>query len=473
MSFNDMLFLTFSPNTSFGGTRPVERDIDRKRLGEISPDRSDLFESRLSIQELRHVLKINNILVNGEWLNLHKLHQEVRIRKTTIRTSAFFRDAREQRREQREEAERGMNEKNNRGSLSLAGHTHSRRLSSGSSFNPLDGMTSIENRLFTNVGNKLESEGIPPPRLTTTSKMFSPRPLGPTHVLVVVNASQDGAKQRDRGGCTVTYPSCLELPINDLLFILGCPNLNERIGHATTQCSPLPRRLTDELPRVGICVPNLATFPELVVFLHTYNQAELLRRIVPEWVRDMVHPLNTSGIGYTTGSESQSQTTGSWAKPTPRRSISSIASDDSASSTNRSKNWFSVLLGRSSNSNSASGSVSARSSASSVSASSLRGSVSGSFGTLNSLIDLNTVGSPQATRTLDAVARDIAYSANRAAIADTNRESIDLVGIQMSLNALRDNLDFVGYFESSLWNELDIYKDVLVRAIAFQSQFRD
>jgi hypothetical protein len=484
MSFNDMPFLTFFPNTCFGDTRPVERDIDRRRLTDISPDRSDLFESGLSIQELRHILKVNNILVNGcvnviffssfcvlnklhrEWLNLHKIQQDVKIRKTTMRTSAFFRDAQKLQREQREDSERRINESHNKGSVGRLGRT----LSSGSSFNPLDAMTSIENRLLVNMKNILEFEGIPPPRLTTTSKMFSPRPLGPTHVLVVVEASQEvfnaSSRRRNRGDYTVTYSSCLELPINDLLFILGCPNLNERIGH-TIHCSPLPHRLTEELPRVGVCVPNVQTFPELVVFLHTYNQAELFRKIVPEWVRDMVHPLTTSTFGHS-GSDTQA---GAWVGPTPRGSISSIASQDStASSYKISRNWFGALFGRRPSTYSSAGSISpSRSSGSSASS-----SIGGSLRVLNSHIDLNMVGAPQTTkRTLEAVAKDIAYSANRAAIADTNKESIDLVGIQMALNALRDNLDFVGYFESSLWNELDIYQDVLVKAIAFQSQFKD
>ncbi|THV06680.1 hypothetical protein K435DRAFT_789167 [Dendrothele bispora CBS 962.96] len=461
MSFNDLPFLTFFHNTSFRVDGiPVERDIDRSRLIEVSPDREDTFAKGLSIHELRQLFKINSVLVNEEWLSLHKIQHDVKIRKTTMRTSAFFRDARENQREQGEK-EKGTDENTGR-----AGRAHSRRISSGSSFNPVQAMSSIENRLLTNVHEAMRAGGIPLPYVTTHHKMISPRPLGPTHVLVAVEASQEekagNVKQRNRGDYIATYSTCLELPINDLLFILGCPNLNEAIGD-TTHWSPLPHRLTDELPRVGVRVPNLQTFPELVIFLHTYNQAELLRKIIPQWVRDMVHPLT-----ILSGFESHQNSAAS--KSVTRGSISSLGSQDSVSSK---RDWFATLFGR--GRTPSSGSVSLQSSSSSLSVSgpnSLGSQQSSLPGPLGALIDAHTssAGLSQATRTLHAVARDIAYSANRAAIADTNKESIDLVQMQMSLNALRENLDFVGYFEKSLWNELDIYREVLLKAISFQAE---
>jgi len=66
MSFSDLPFLTFFPNTSFAADgHPVERDIDRLRLTYTSPDREDLLTSKASIQELRHILKIRDVLVQA------------------------------------------------------------------------------------------------------------------------------------------------------------------------------------------------------------------------------------------------------------------------------------------------------------------------------------------------------------------------------------------------------------------------
>jgi len=375
-----------------------------------------------------------------------------------MRTSAFFRDCRESQKEQREG---GRTDEN----AGRAGRTHARRISSGSSFDPTPMMASIENRLLLNVQNAMANQGIDAPYVTTKANMVSPRPLGPTHVLVLVETSQEeraGTKRkRNCGDYTATYSTCLEQPINDLLFILACPNLNEKIGEAS-YCSPLPHRLTNELPRVGVRVPNLQTFPELVIFMHNYNQADLLRKLVPQWVRDMVHPL-TMAAGLVSVQET------AVAKPTPRGSISSVASRDSVSSQ---KGWFASIFGFGRPSNT--GSVSHRSSSSSISTvNSLAAhlSLSGMTNARASSTGLSTTTTlPATARTLDEVARDIAYSASRAAIADTSKESIDLVEMQMTLNALRDNLDFVGYFERSLWNELDIYKEVLTKAIIYQAQ---
>ncbi|KIJ98589.1 hypothetical protein K443DRAFT_680612 [Laccaria amethystina LaAM-08-1] len=55
---------------------------------------------------------------------------------------------------------------------------------------------------------------------------------------------------------TVTYPEVIELPINDLIFILNAPNL----AHSKAADTPLlPRRLQKELPRVLMYIPHLDT----------------------------------------------------------------------------------------------------------------------------------------------------------------------------------------------------------------------
>ena len=54
-----------------------------------------------------------------------------------------------------------------------------------------------------------------------------------------------------------------------------------------------PHPPTQELPHVLLDpVSHLETFPELVaVNLHTQNQPECFSRLVPEWIRDALHPL--------------------------------------------------------------------------------------------------------------------------------------------------------------------------------------
>ncbi|KIJ90626.1 hypothetical protein K443DRAFT_686648, partial [Laccaria amethystina LaAM-08-1] len=83
----------------------------------------------------------------------------------------------------------------------------------------------------------------------------------------------------------ITYPEVIELPVNDLIFILNVPNL------APSKAPDTPfllRRLHKELLQVLMYVPHLDTFPKLVICLHTKNQAGLF---IPERIRDLIHPL--------------------------------------------------------------------------------------------------------------------------------------------------------------------------------------
>lgn len=45
------------------------------------------------------------------------------------------------------------------------------------------------------------------------------------------------------------------------------------------------------MPRVLLRVKSLAAFPALIVYLHTKNQAELFRVLIPQWICDVLHPL--------------------------------------------------------------------------------------------------------------------------------------------------------------------------------------
>lgn len=132
--------------------------------------------------------------------------------------------------------------------------------------------------------------------LSTQDKLISPRPLGPTHILVV-SQTEGGRDPASRS----SGEDVLELPVNDLLLILNVPNLRtiRKNGHFV---SVLPRRLHKEMPRVALHVPSLETFAEVVVYLHTKDRSALFGTLVPEWIRSIVYPAkslassaNTSG----------------------------------------------------------------------------------------------------------------------------------------------------------------------------------
>jgi hypothetical protein len=112
---------------------------------------------------------------------------------------------------------------------------------------------------------------------STDDLLISPRPLGPTHLLVA----------HDTETLSGYFPRIIECPINDLAFAANCPNMHRSGAHARL----LPHRSQHELPRVLLRVPTLAALPEFVAYLHTKNQAALFRACVAEWIRDAVHPI--------------------------------------------------------------------------------------------------------------------------------------------------------------------------------------
>ncbi|KIJ95345.1 hypothetical protein K443DRAFT_683078, partial [Laccaria amethystina LaAM-08-1] len=186
----------------------------------------------------------------------------------------------------------------NENSNNIVANPRIRRVLSTSSIYTFSGatLTSIENRL--NSAGTNGSTTIPiGPWLSTPEKLISPKPLGLTHILVVYATMPSrpivppvvpqGVLPRRKKNA-VTYPEVIELQINDLIFILNVPNLAPSKAPDTPL---LPRRLQMELPRVLMYLPHLDTFLELVIYLRTRNQAELFRRIIPEWIRDLIHPL--------------------------------------------------------------------------------------------------------------------------------------------------------------------------------------
>lgn len=288
-------------------------------------------------------------------------------------------------------------------------HVVRRRVLSASSVSPLSlPMSSIENRLASAEGG-LPFDIWSTITLSTVDKLISPRPLGPTHLLVAhstlpqtnLGAAPRIKVLRRKKSTTIAFPKVVELPINDLLFILNVPNLSPTIP-------ALPRRLYKELPRVLMFVPHLETFPELVIYLHTKNQAELFRKLIPEWMRDIMHPLPMAG------------------------SIANIVEPRNV--TCRAGRFFGMLV---------SGSAS------------------------NYSLDQDNSTSSETERNIDSIVREIAEAACPLAIHGSSAHP--LLHTTSRLDALRDNLEHIGYFSKDLWNELETCREILVRAVSWKA----
>lgn len=152
------------------------------------------------------------------------------------------------------------------------------------------------------------------------------------------------------------------------------------------------------------------------------NQAELFRKAIPEWMRDLMHPLPL---------------------PTP-------AAKDTASifSPKRSRGPAS-LLGLLAPSKL----VSSGSSTYSVDTVS-----SGMSGQSSDVV-------PE--RTADTVARDIVDS--MPFFSDENPGNDELVSTIATLNAMKTNLEFLGHFGKSVWDELEMSLHILTRAIVHRA----
>ena len=213
-------------------------------------------------------------------------------------------------------------------------------------------------------------------RLSTLDRTISPRPLRATHSLIAYDLPPLGGY----------FHKCVESPINDLLFVANCPNL------ATVEYyGSLPRRMESKLPRILVRVKNIETWPELVVYLHTKNQAGLFRTLVPEWIRDLVHPLPISDVLKLSHA------------PVRQRKFS--------------------------------------------------------------LVRCGTppLSDPVApVRTADSIAKSIIEALESL---PENLGHQDILDVSMRLSALRDNLEFIGYFDAELWIEIDVISKILTKAM--------
>jgi hypothetical protein len=348
--------------------------------------------------------------------------REVKFTEPTIRLSAFDRlgpvaD---------ENADNG-------GNVSL--HTARRIFSASSLYHPISSVKGIANTLdhvgpHTGSPDFAISSGAP---LSTQEILISPRPLGVTHILVVYTTDppdtaspvdDQATVRRRKGRASPTYPEVAELPINDLLFALNTPNLS--CDNSQGFKPILPRRLHKEIPRVLMQVPHLQTFPELVVYLHTKNQAALFRKLIPEWIRDLIHPLPNSIPSPVMSS-------------TP--SVGKVAALGPAFFRTFNLSRLLVKL------------IPPCCSTSSISSVDTIGSAPSSIPT-----------SIKPERSVSSIAAEIGEAALEDACEDAVLHTATL------LDALCVNLGYVGYFGKDLWHELDLLRDIMRRAISYQAK---
>ncbi|KAJ7151335.1 hypothetical protein C8R43DRAFT_486037 [Mycena crocata] len=401
-----ILTLNYGPSLASSMDRPTERDIDRNALVDISPDREMLFRSKKTIDEIRQLLKLRTGPTPSHWLYQTKRRANVNFRDATARTSTLIHRVKN-------------NDENSPGNSVV------RRVLSTASLNRAPApMSRIEN-------------GIPAGRegtgvtvwgsfvLSSEIKLISPRPLDPTHLLVfhteALSVSKSGKATLPRpirGNATrPSFPN-MDIPVNDLLFVLSASNLQ----------TPLPHRLHKELPRALIRVPHLETVHEIVVYFHTLNQAELFRKLVPEWMRDLMYPFPAPA-----------------APPAPKDIFSPTKKQRGPASI------FSILS-----------STKLASSASSIhSVETVSSSMSGQSSEPPALPE----------RTCDSIARDIVDSLPY--FSDEDPKNDELVSTITTLNALKANLECFGFFGKSVWDELEASLSILTRALVHRAAIID
>lgn len=244
--------------------------------------------------------------------------------------------------------------------------------------------------------------------LSTGHQLISPRPLGATHTLIIYDKFQSDKKR--------VYIEC---PINGLIFTLHCPNV---VNPSALVCHP-----SSHLPRVVLRAPHARSFVDLVAYFHTRDQVALFKKVLPEWVRDLLHPLPVAA------------------------QIVSASPSEAMPFVLRSKRSQVFGLGKRKRSR---------------------------FSGLSSANDTKWTPSPRASsstslpfstacRTVQSIAREIAD-------IDTNATwdaaVPDLVQSVVRLNALKDNLEEIGLYSPGLWQEVDVTWEILIRAVNLQAQ---
>ncbi|KAG6905956.1 hypothetical protein DXG01_016680 [Tephrocybe rancida] len=390
-------------------TYPKEREVSREILLGVAPDRESLLLGGRSIHELRQVLKIRVGPTErpSHWLYRNRKRVNASLRDGNTRISTLI--------------QKGPGQESSTKELHVL-----RRVLSAGALPPFTQPMRLDPRCLSPYGaHDIDMWGSV--MLSTTEKLISPRPLGPTHILVVHSIPgpsrvfqpvTGGGRKPLRRKQSSPLSNVVEIPINDLLFALNVPNLAPAIP-------VLPPRLHKELPRVLMYVPHIDTFPELVVYLHTQNQAELMRKLIPEWIRDLMHPL-----------------------PEPADSTASAAPPPLVDGKALVKTPL-QLLGRL-----------------------IPGAVATSGTETFSMVQYDPCPRAEFRRTVVSVAEEVAQAAYAASINDEKEAADPVLTAVAQLNALRDNLEYVGYFLQDLWHELDAYREVLIRAISCQAKIR-
>ncbi|KAG6855787.1 hypothetical protein H0H87_010833 [Tephrocybe sp. NHM501043] len=407
-------------------TLPKEREVNRGTLLDVAPDREILFLSRRSIAELRHTLKIRVGITEKYTLSSCKsyfltyhLSCSRWVYRNHTRANATLRDGNPR----ISTLIRGPS-KEPRSSTKKEIHVL-RRVLSASALAPLTQPLRLDGH-YISPDSEQDVDVWGTVTLSSDERLISPRPLGPTHILVIHSIPgpsrifqpvTGGGRKALRRKQSSSLFHVTEIPINDLLFVLNLPNLAPSVPI-------LPPRLHKELPRVLMFVPHIDTFPELVVYLHTQNQAELMRNTVPEWIRDFMHPLPES-VDASSISETATTLDGIAIVKAPLH-----------------------ILGL------------------------LIPGVAPGPGTENlSMTQYDPCPRNEFKRTVETVAKEVAQAAHHS--YGSEKEDADpILATVAKLNALRDNLEYIGYFSHALWHELNVYREVLIKAISYQARIQ-
>ncbi|KAF8643362.1 hypothetical protein AX16_009090 [Volvariella volvacea WC 439] len=293
-----LLFLPSPPPASTNsshGYRRIEREVNRQILLEMEPDRQELFSSKRSIEEIRHLLAVRTGDDTGHWLYSAKDHKD-----TAIETLGVSRDAQLS------------------PSQSHTGDAPVQQQPPSLPSSPtLPNSQDLKGKPASSAEQRQKLHiSIVPTHILLVHPMSSPtlKVAAPIQDSAVPLPQKKGKKENESAppspsqavtSTTTTHmlpsvaspgsriPFILELPINDLLFVMNMPNLFSFTTSDDNPKSriPFPARIPDQLPYVSMSIPKLETFKELVVYLHNKNQAELFQSLIPDWIIDLLHPL--------------------------------------------------------------------------------------------------------------------------------------------------------------------------------------
>lgn len=250
--------------------------------------------------------------------------------------------------------------------------------------------------------------------LSTPDVFVSPKPLQPTHLLAC----------HDTAPANGIYFRLVECPVNALLLLASCPNLDGGVRVPGSRgAGYMPSRMHRALPKVLLRVPDLDTIAPLVVYLHTRNQAELMRMVVPaQWIRDLLHPLPSAAPEEIDEGQDENRSLRDRIQGSPTKRKGRKL-DRARSPFRQATNLFMNLN--------------------------------------TSLTELVSHAAPPltASRTAEAVAMEIA----ERCVADSL--GLDLARALQQLGGLRQNMEVLGYFGRELWGEVQANWEILVKAL--------